>query len=121
MSYQPEVDQRMVAAVIRIVNRYTALEPIGRGELVNLVRSRGYDVDERTVREAVEAARNFGQLICSRSGSNGGYYMARDLDEYQEFRQREYMAKATTMLATVKAMDKGAQREFGTVQQGELF
>ena len=110
-----------MAAVVRITSRFTSTAPVGRGEMVSLARLRGFDVDERMVREAVEAARNFGQLICSRSASNGGYYMARDSDEYQEFRQREYMAKATTMLATVKAMDKGAQREFGTVQQVELF
>ena len=110
-----------MAAVVRITSRFTSTAPVGRGDLVTQARLRGFDVDERTVREAVEIARNVGQLICSRSGSNGGYYMARDLDEYEEFKRREYMAKVVTMLETVRAMDRGAQREFGTVQQISLF
>ena len=121
MSYQPEVDQRMVTAVIRIVDRYTALEPIGRGELVRAVELAGFSTNERAVREAVKQARRLGQLICSTPGNNGGYYMARDMDELMAFGRAEFLAKISDMSETWSIMLRAGKHEFGTVQQGELF
>ena len=63
MSDYTTLPQGLIAAVTRIVNRYTSAEPIGRGELVNLVRRAGYDVTERTVREAIKQAVGWGHCF----------------------------------------------------------
>ena len=121
MSYQPEVDQRMVAAVIRIVNRYTALEPIGRGELVRAVELAGFSANERAVREAVKQARRLGQLICSTPGNNGGYYMARDMNELMDFGNAEFLAKISDMSETWSIMLRAGKHEFGEAEQMGLW
>lgn len=108
-------------AVWQVVSQYDKREPISRGELVHKVAQLGFDLPERTVRTIIEALRNKDYLICSVSGKNGGYYMARSMEEYQEFKRMEYMAKITTMLATVSHMDKAAARQFGQVYQASIF
>lgn len=119
--YIANIPHGLIAAVVRIVDRYTALEPVGGGELVSLVRRAGFDVDNRTVREAILAARRIGELICSRPGRNGGYYPARDMDEFEEFDRTEYGAKIADMAETRAAMKRAAVRKFGAVEQMGLF
>lgn len=120
-SYIGVIEPGLISSIVRTVNRYTVHGPIGRGDLVHAIKVAGHKTDERTVREAIKTARRMGQLICSAAGTNGGYYMARDMDEYKDFKAREFMAKVTDMLETVRAMDRSAEREFGSLQQTGLF
>jgi len=121
MAYETTVPEGLIAAVVRIVDRYTALEPVGGGELVSLVRRAGFDVDNRTVREAVKQARRFGRLICSTPGTNGGYYMARDMDELMSFGHAEFLAKISDMSETWSIMLRAGKAEFGEAEQMGLF
>ena len=121
MSDYTTLPQGLIAAVTRIVNRYTSAEPIGRGELVSLVRRAGFDVTERTVREAIKQARRLGTLLLSAPGTNGGYFAARDMGEYEAFDRTEYGAKIADMAETRAAMRRAAEREFGAVEQMRWF
>ena len=121
VAYETTVPEGLVAAVVRIVDGYTAIEPVVGGELVSLVRRAGFDVDNRTVREAVKQARRLGQLICSTPGTNGGYYMARDMDELMSFGHAEFLAKISDMSETWSIMLRAGKAEFGEAEQMGLF
>jgi hypothetical protein len=60
----------------------------------------------------VAELRKLGHLVCSSSG-DGGYYLARDLGEYNEFSQVEYRSKIIDMAETLRAMDQAAGKRFG--------
>ena len=119
--YTPQFDPQMTSTIHRIVSAYTVLHPISRGELVAQVKRQGFSTNERAVREAIKHLRRAGSLICSTAGTNGGYYYARHMDEYQEFRRREMMAKAEDLLETTRRMDRAAANEFGSMQQMGMF
>lgn len=75
---------------------------------------------ERQVRIAIVALRKRGALICSSSG-DGGYYVARTRDEYDEFVEREYKGKIQDMQETVDAMNAKARDRWGEGIQMGLF
>lgn len=109
-------------AVWQVVSQYDKRAPIGRGELVYKVKRLGYDLGERQVREVIESLRlKEDYLICSRGGTNGGYYTPANLAEYDEYDQTEYGAKIHSMLKTQHAQRRGAERKFGHVYQQSMF
>jgi DNA-binding transcriptional regulator PaaX len=120
-NYINEFDPRMTATINRIISAYSAAKPISRTELVNKVKAYGYQTNERSVRDAIKYLRRAGSLICSAPGNNGGYYMARNMDEFNEFDQVEFGAKIADMAETRAAMKRAAVREFGEMQQIGLF
>lgn len=67
---------------------------------------------ERQLRIAIVALRKRGALICSDSG-DGGYFVARTRDEYDEFVEREYKGKIQDMQETVDAMNAAARARWG--------
>lgn len=71
----------------------------------------------RQVRGAIEDLRVRGMLICNDLAGQG-YYRARDMKEYQAFRE-VYMAYAKTILARVRTMDEEAEKRFGSGQLQE--
>lgn len=99
--------------VLRTVSRYTAARPISRGELVAAVAMMGFHAKERQVRETIKTLRRQGHLICSMPGNDGGYYMAKNRQEYEDFRRAEYAAKIADMAETMRAMDAAAREKFG--------
>lgn len=75
---------------------------------------------ERQVRLAIVALRKRGALICSSSGE-GGYFVAKSRDEYDEFVEREYKGKIADMQETVEAMNAAARARWGEGLQMGLF
>ena len=100
-------------AVLRVVSGYQAAAPISRGELVINVTRLGFPASERQVRETIKQLRRQGHLICSTPGNDGGYYLARSLAEYRDFRDAEFAAKIHDMSETLRAMDSAARDQFG--------
>ena len=101
-------------AVLKEISMYISSRPISRGELLVAVAQMGFQItDEKQVRDAIRELRRQGNLICGRSGKNGGYYMARSLQEYHEFRQKEFASKITDMAETMRTMDAAARAQFG--------
>jgi hypothetical protein len=101
-------------AVLRVIS-YHAGRPraISRGELLIAVRRLGFDVDERVLRAQINNLRKDGHLILSTGGVGGGYWLAANRDEYEEFKNREYLARIKDLGEQVAAMDRGAQERFG--------
>ena len=104
-----------------VVSQYDKAQPISRGELVYKVKQFGFDVPERIVRKFIASLRLKEYLICSMGGTNGGYYKAANLAEFDEFDQKEYSADIMSMLETRAAMRRGAKRQFGTAYQASIF
>jgi hypothetical protein len=107
--------------ILNTVESHAKLKPLSRFELVNKVnRLLLSSLSERRTRNAIREMRKKGVLILSSGGNNGGYYMAGSLDEYYQFRDREYKSRALDILETVSAMDASAAEQFGEVNQMEL-
>jgi len=100
-------------AVLRVITPYGFAMPISRGELVAKTAMMGFQASERQVRETIKTLRRDGHLICSTPGNDGGYYMARSRQEYEDFRAAEYAAKIADMAETMRAMDAAARAQFG--------
>lgn len=80
------------------------------------------DYTDRPTRLAIQDLRNEGHLILSSStGEYKGYYMADTLEEYEEFRQFNFRARAMSILVTDKAMAANARQVFGDAVQLDLF
>ena len=80
------------------------------------------DSTDRPIRLAIQDLRGEGYLILSSStGEHKGYYMASTLEEYEEFRQFNFRARAMSILVTDKAMAASARRQFGDAVQLDLL
>jgi len=79
----------------------------------------GFRTNERQIRAIVNKLRKEGNLICSAAAEDGGYYLASNLAEFNEFIERELGAKIADMSQTISAMKRAAHERFGnTVQMG---
>ena len=108
--------------LLRILSFHNGREhAIGRGEVVQALKSHGFDVDERQAREAIHDLRRKGNLICSAPGKGGGYYLAESHKDVREFFKRELHPKAMDLLETEKAMREAAKQKFGEAIQEELW
>lgn len=67
--------------------------------------------DERQFRLIVVKLRKHKIPVCASSGESG-YYLAANLEEYREFRGREYVKKIIDMHETVNAMDETIKSMF---------
>jgi hypothetical protein len=129
MAYKPEsinTDPKLRDAVLKMLaGRVGQERMIERPELVRAIRRMGfgarnsYATLDRKVRDTIKELRREGELICSTSGG-GGYWIAKDWGEYNEFSLIEYRGKIADMAETLKAMDAAAQRKFGP-NQPSLF
>jgi hypothetical protein len=131
--YDEEIRQMepgVVRAVLRVLSFHIGKEnTIKRLDLAEDLRRMGFGSNlvpltfDRHMRAAIAELRKDGHLICSSSG-DGGYYLARDRAEYNDFAQVEYRSKITDMADTLRAMDQAAARRFGAdmpAEQESLF
>jgi predicted transcriptional regulator len=124
MDYQKIVDKMppgIERGTLRIISYHIGKpRAIGSNALVAALSSLGIHTNERQVRIVIRDLRRAGHLICSVPGDNGGYYLASNRVEYDEFRQAEYQAKISDMQETMTAMDKAARQAFGIGYQQTL-
>ena len=73
------------------------------------------------MREQIKQLRRDGHLICSAPGTGGGYWLAVNMAEYEEFEQSEYKAKIVDMSETMNAMRKSARAQFNDGVQVRLI
>jgi len=101
-------------AVLRVLSFHIGLDnAIKKSDLMSeCARIGTHFSDERQVRSViVEKLRKRGVLICASSGDSG-YFIASTLQEYLEFRGREYVKKIVDMRETVTLMDAQARTIF---------
>jgi hypothetical protein len=92
---------------IKRLDLATSLRQMGFGNLIEM------STFDRHMRMAIAELRKNGDLVCSSSGE-GGYYLAKDRAEYDEFAQVEYRSKIVDMSSTLQAMDQAAAMRFGS-------
>lgn len=92
--------------ILQILRWHIGLEmAIQKPELIEACKHAGADFkDERQLRLKIVELRKAGIPICASSGESG-YFLASSLEEYREFRGREYIKKIIDMRETVDAMD----------------
>lgn len=120
--YEEEVqalDPGLVRAVLSVLRFHAGkANAISKPNLLADLRRLGftggltYATAERQVRAAIQELRKAGHLVCSSSG-DGGYYLAADWAEYEEFAQVEYRSKIIDMSETLRAMDAAAAEKLG--------
>ena len=71
-----------------------------------------HTINDRQVRSAIEALRELGWLICSLGGDSEGYFVAKDMSEYEDFR-RFYTSYARSIENRIRRMDKVAEKKWG--------
>lgn len=105
-------------AVLRVLSFHVGLdEAIQKPDLITECAKIGtHFKDERQVRKVIVDLRKKGIPICASSGESG-YFLAATLEEYREFRGREYVSKIVDMKATVSAMDAHVKQMFATEYQ----
>lgn len=109
--------------VVKIISFYQGkAQALGGDDLTRQVQNMGYrGVDNRDVREVIHGLRRQGYLICALPGSSGGYYMATDQEEFDEFARREFEGKISDMSTTLSAMRHAARERWGDAYQRSLF
>ena len=114
------MESGLVRATLRALTFHIGKEnSIRRDELAFELRRMGFGnlielpTFDRHMRAAIADLRKDGHLVCSSSG-DGGYFLARDRAEYDEFAQVEYRSKIIDMNQTLQAMDQAAAKRFGS-------
>jgi hypothetical protein len=99
--------------VLRVLSHHVGLDSaIQKADLIGGCERLGVKFkDERQVRKVIVDLRKRGIPICASSGDSG-YYLASNLEEYREFRGREYVKKIIDMQETVKSMDNSIRDMF---------
>lgn len=103
-------------ALKRILSYHVGEEhAIGRAELMTQLRNaHGYRIgDDRPVRALINDLRKRGELICSKGGTGGGYYLAANQREIDEYIEWEVHSRAMDLLETERALKAAAIRAFG--------
>ena len=86
---------------------------IPRTDLLEMLKTHGWTEPDRTVRAQINLLRKQGHLICSCGGHGGGYYIARDWSELEDYIGQELRPRAMDLLEQEKALKVGAKREWG--------
>ena len=86
---------------------------IPRDNLLERLKSMGWRTGDRLMRAQINLLRKDGHLICSAGGHGGGYYIARDWGELEDYIGQELRPRAMDLLEQEKALKTGAHREWG--------
>lgn len=73
----------------------------------------GFHMEDRQMRMAINLLRKRGNIICSRGGEDGGYYLPADWGELQEFIDHELHPRAMDFLEQERAMKDAARARWG--------
>jgi hypothetical protein len=117
-----ELDPGLERAVLRKLSFHVGRDnAVSRQELTKSVHLMGYRVDERAVRLVINQLRKQGVPICATGGHQGGYWMAADWQELEEFLDREHRARIKDLSEQVTALTRAGRERWGENKQGRLF
>ena len=86
---------------------------VPRADLLAQLKMMGWQTSDRVMRAQINLLRKDGHLICSAGGRGGGYYVARNWSELEDFIGQELHPRAMDLLEQEKALKVGAKREWG--------
>jgi hypothetical protein len=115
-----EVIHELPAGLDRAILRNLAFHKgrhrtIGREHLVYQLQRLGFEVQDRGVRACINQLRKEGNIICSVGGPNGGYYMAEDWNELNEYITNEIHGRAMDLLEQEKALRAAGEKTWGAL------
>lgn len=116
----PDLDR----AVLRILSFHIGREnAISRVNFMAALKMHGFALnDDRTMRLQINLLRKRGFMICSAGGTNGGYWMAQNWAELEEYLASEVHPRAMDLLEIEKALRKAGEWEWGALaNQFSLF
>jgi hypothetical protein len=118
-----EMDPGAERAVLRVLGFHIGREnAVGREALVMAVHKLGFPVHERVVRACINQLRKDGNMICSTGGFDGGYWIARDWEELNEYLDRELRSRVKDLAEQMRALEQEGNRKWGPYSmQGKLF
>jgi hypothetical protein len=112
-------------AMLRVLDFHIGRDSaISRGRLVADLGRMGFMVHEREARACINQLRKEGVAICSTGGGEGGYWLAADQEELEEFLEREFDARAMDLHEQARAMRQAAEKRWGRYspeKQATLF
>lgn len=114
-------------AILRVLSFHQGRRnAIGRKQLIKDLHSLGFDYrkDDRPVRECINLMRKAGKRICSAGGLKGGYWLAADWPELNDFIDQELHSRAMDLLEQERALRQAAEETWGKFapeNQGRLF
>lgn len=106
----PGVKQCTLRVIEGCIGRDAA---IARPDLLNIVKVSYPTASDRQVRAAINELRKEGAAICSAGGEDGGYWLARDWAELNEYLERELHSRAMDLLEQERALRASAERIWG--------
>ena len=109
--------ERAVLTVLK--DRIGREHAIKKGELVATVGKLGFCASERQIRLAIANLRKQGNLIGSTN--QDGYFIIRDLSEWQYVKDSEFSPRIKDLAETVRILDQAAREAFGDGYQVSLF
>ena len=71
------------------------------------------------VRMTIQALRKDGHPICSTGGEDGGYWMAANWAELDEYLEREVRSRALDLLEQEKALKSAGEKLWGRYSPGK--
>ena len=86
---------------------------VPRDDLLVKLKMSGWTTGDRVMRAQINLLRKDGHLICSAGGHGGGYYLARNWSELEDYIGQELHPRAMDLLEQEKALKVGAKREWG--------
>jgi hypothetical protein len=112
-------------AVLRVLAFHTGRKlAISRVDLVKVIAQHGFPVHERALRACINLLRKNGQPICSTGGDDGGYWLAANWDELNEYLEREIHSRAMDLLEQEQALKASGEKlwgKFSPEKQGSFF
>ena len=101
-------------AILRVLSYHVGREnAISRQDLLEAVASHGFIVQDRQLRLAINEQKKQGVMICSTGGVNGGYWLAANWSELQEYIDRELHSRAMDLLEQEQALKAAAEKRWG--------
>lgn len=114
----PGVDKALVHIIADHVGRDNA---ISRRDLLHQLHVRGFQINDRIMRDAISELRCEGHLIISTSANNGGYYMDSCPEDFLEFEKHEQTNRAMKILIQRRAMRRTFRQKYGQAVQPNLM
>jgi hypothetical protein len=111
---QAKLPYNVHVAILRVLEFYIGrTNSIGRGDLVAAIGLLGFRVSEREVRQCINDLRKDGHPICSTGGEGGGYWMAANWDDLNEYLEREVISRISDLSDQARALRKAARQRWG--------
>ena len=101
-------------AILSILRFHKGREnAIARDDLLEMLYMHGWETSDRVMRAQINLLRKDGHLICSAGGRGGGYYIAFNWSELEDYIGQELHPRAMDLLEQETALKVGAKREWG--------